>query len=145
MSQWMRGKWLNLASAQEGIRRAHIQPVPKEGVPMPKDEYGVITGPHVSECPKKLVNCPNELCSVSLERCCVPRHVQQSCDYTEVYYASMGCGMKKIRMDMEEHEGSTEHHFPIAMKKITELNIIMSRGTSTSWSTDNTGPRTIFI
>ena len=111
-----------------------------------KDEYGVITGLHVSECPKKLVKCPNETCSVSLERCCVPRHVQQSCAYTEVYckYTSMGCGVKKMRMDMEDHEGSTEHHFPIAMKKITELNILMSRGASTSWSTDNTGPRTIF-
>ena len=45
---------------------------------------------------------------------------------------------------LEEHEGSTEHHFPIAMKKITELNIIMSSGASTSWNTDNTGPRIIF-
>ena len=110
------------------------------------DEYGVITGSHVSGCPKKLVKCLNETCSVSLERCCVPRHVQQSCDYTEVYckYASMGCGMKKMRMDMEEHEGSTEHLFPIAMKKITELSIFMSSRASTSWSTDNTGPQVTF-
>ena len=52
--------------------------------------------------------------------------------------------MKKMRMDMEEHEGSTEHHFAIAMKKTTELNIIMSRRASTAWSTDNTVPYIIF-
>ena len=96
--------------------------------------------------PEDVGKCPNEPCSVSFEHCSVPRHLQQSCYYTEVYckYASMGCGIKKMRIDMEEHEGSTEHHFPIAMKKITELNILMSRGASISWSTVNTGPQVTF-
>ena len=62
--------------------------------------------------------------------------MQQSCDYSEVYckYASIGCEEKIIRKEIKEHENNTEHHLPIALNKITELNIMMAKKASSgSW------------
>ena len=86
-----------------------------------KDKYRVITGPHEDECKKKMVSCVNKECDSLLERGCVQEHVQLSCNYTEVSceYASLGCGEKRIRLEMKAHE---KDHVSLATNKITELS-----------------------
>ena len=93
------------------------------------DKYRVISGPHELACLKKIVICPNSGCGAFLQRGLVQGHMQQSCDYSEVYcrYASIGCEEKMIRKEIIEHEDNTEHHFPIALNKILELNIMMAK------------------
>ena len=88
-----------------------------------KDKYRVITGPHEDECEKKMVSCVNKECDSVLERGCVQEHVQLSCNYTEVSceYASLGCGEKRIRIEMKAHEKDHEHHLSLATNKVTEL------------------------
>ena len=100
------------------------------------DKYRVISGPHELKCLKKIVVCPNSGCGASLQRGLVQGHIQQSCDYSEVYckYASIGCEEKIIRKEIIEHENNAEHHLPIALNKITELNIMMAKKASSgSW------------
>ena len=89
-----------------------------------KDKYRVITGLHEDECEKKMVSCVNKDCDSVLERGCVQEHVQLSCNYTEVSceYASLGCGEKRIRLEMKAHEKDHKHHLSLATNKITELN-----------------------
>ena len=88
-----------------------------------KDAYRVIVGPHDMECTKKMVVCPNEECCVSLERSMVQEHVQQTCDYTvwNCRYASIGCKAQVVHKDLERHENNMEHHFRMALDRISEL------------------------
>ena len=52
-----------------------------------------------------------------------------SCKYTEVSceYASIGCGEKKIRKEINVHEEDDKLHLSLALSKITELNRRMFR------------------
>ena len=89
-----------------------------------KDKYRVITGPHEDECEKKMVSCVNKECDSVLERGCVQEHVQLSCNYTEVSceYASLGCGEKRIRLEMKAHEKDHKHHLSLATNMVTKLS-----------------------
>ncbi len=87
------------------------------------DAYRVIVGGHDEVCHKKIVVCPNEECSVSLERGMVEEHVQKTCKYTEVAckYASIGCAAKVTQGNHERHEKDMEIHFYVALDRIVEL------------------------
>ena len=71
-----------------------------------------------------MVSCVNKECDSVLERGCVQEHVLLSCNYTEVSckYASIGCGEKRIRLEMKAYEKDHEHHMSLAPNKTTELN-----------------------
>ena len=88
-----------------------------------KDKYRVITGPYEDKCEKKMVSCMNKGCDSIVERRFVQAHVRLLCNNTEVSceYASIGCGEKRIRLEMKAHEEDDKHHLPLTLSQITKL------------------------
>ncbi len=86
--------------------------------------YAEITEIHDKTCAKKILSCPNDQCTQTLERQKVDEHLRSECDYTVIpcKYEMIGCGMKRKRRDMAEHEeGNKQIHLNMAMDTTVEL------------------------
>ena len=83
---------------------------------------------HDSMCDKKLIKCPNEGCSMMLERGRKRKHVDDDCEYSYVVckYADLGCRKKRIRKDIKMHEDLNDNqHFHLALEKTMESSRII--------------------
>lgn len=78
---------------------------------------------HDEICQKKLVPCPNDLCTEKIERCGVEGHVTNDCGYTVIScrYVDIGCEVKLKRHDMPDHERDAAQHLAFAMDAILSM------------------------
>lgn len=79
---------------------------------------------HMTTCGFALLVCTNVGCHEMMERRGVKRHREEECLFAEIPCKekdSLGCGVKKMRKDMGEHEEDSLAHLPLAIKAIGEL------------------------
>ena len=114
-------KWSNLAKHEEEecIYRSYECPECLE-----TNEYWYITGDHVEVCPMVLSECPSPGCEVEICDALVNFHMLTDCNYTKFpcKFEEVGCTVKLLRRDMEEHEKEYKTHLELTLKShvITE-------------------------
>ena len=81
-----------------------------------------ITTSHRAICLKVAVTCPNSNCGERIKRCDMANH-RKECPFQVVpcKYTMIGCGEKRIRREVEDHENGTESHFHLAMETVGKL------------------------
>ncbi len=93
-------------------------------------EHCGTTGTHASilvhdeVCMKKVVHCSNAGCSVTVVRENLTEHISKECQHTLLpceYKHIIGCGMKRKRKDLAEHERGANAHLHMAMDTIFGL------------------------
>jgi TNF receptor-associated factor 4 len=87
-----------------------------------KNIYAYITVVHDEICEKKIVPCPNEDCTNTIQRQDVQKHLK-ACEFTKVAckYARLGCDVKMRRRDIPTHEIEDTLHFHMALDKIITI------------------------
>ena len=75
---------------------------------------------------KRIVACPNEECTVMVQRDSIKRHLED-CLHTEVpcKYQKLGCDVRMKKKDVSEHEGEDEIHLHLALDKIVAMELEM--------------------
>ena len=88
-----------------------------------KGTYADITQVHDATCEKKMVPCPNDDCTDTIERQNRQKHLD-TCIFTEVpcKYRRLGCEVKMKRKDIPEHENEDKLHLHMALDTIVFLD-----------------------
>ena len=104
-----------------------------------KGTYTSITEVHDDICIKKVVPCPNTNCTLTMERELAKKHVETVCKYTVVAckYAGIGCTVKKLRMDMNQHEKDDESHLSVTLEGMVKLKRTISSQVATLSSVED--------
>ena len=78
---------------------------------------------HHATCEEKIVSCPNDDCTDTIERQNHQKHLD-TCIFTEVSckYRSLGCDVKMKRKDIPEHENEDKLHLHMALDKIVTMD-----------------------
>ena len=85
-----------------------------------------ITNIHDKICERKQIGCPNVECDLVIERQYMDHHVTEECGYTVLpcKYKIIGCKVKKMRRDMQDHEEESKQlHLDMAMNTTVQLKI----------------------
>ena len=84
--------------------------------------YAGITQVHDATCEKKMVPCPNDDCTDTIERQNRQKHLD-TCIFTEVAckYQRLGCEVKMKREDIPEHENEDKLHLHMALDTIVTM------------------------
>ena len=104
-----------------------------------KGTYASITEVHDGVCILKVVPCPHNNCTLTMERGLAKKHVQTVCKYTVVAckYATIGCSVQKLRMDMNQHEEDDKSHLSLTRKEMVKLENTISSQMATISSLEN--------
>ena len=91
-----------------------------------------ITTSHLERCPKVVVACPNKDCGEEFARCGITKHLTE-CPFQVVHckYGKIGCGEKRIRKKVEDHEKHYESHFHLAMETVIKLKEKLAQNENT--------------
>ncbi len=87
------------------------------------DEYEYITGEHIEDCPKMIIECSNAPhCKTAFPQETKDAHLS-TCQYQEVAckYSEFGCKKMPFRKDLQEHENDDNAHLRIAMTTMLTL------------------------
>ena len=78
---------------------------------------------HDAVCTKKVVQCSNADCTVTMPRDQLDEHLKKDCQHSLLpcKYARIGCALKRKRNDLAEHEDDASMHLERAMETITTL------------------------
>jgi hypothetical protein len=87
-----------------------------------KGTYADIAQVHNEICKKKIVPCPNEDCTNTIQRQDVQKHLEV-CKFTKVAckYARLGCDVKRKRKDILTHEKEDTLHLHMALDKVVTM------------------------
>ena len=87
-----------------------------------KVKHGELEAVHFGKCTKILIPCPNEGCTLTIERATLQTH-RNSCEYESVpcKYAYIGCPAIVIRKDIETHENNYQIHLELALQTISKM------------------------
>ena len=89
-----------------------------------KGPYDFMEKQHVDkECPKKIVSCPNEDCTETMEQLAMKEHAMEECCHRKISckYKQLGCSAELKKADMEEHELDGTLHLRMALDTTTKL------------------------
>lgn len=82
-----------------------------------------ITSEHEQVCLLKRVGCPQPGCRKVMERKLINDHIASNCKYSVVpcKYDSIGCCMKKRRIEISDHEAKDGEHLSLALATVQQL------------------------
>ena len=83
--------------------------------------YCDITTSHLDTCQKLKIPCPNIRCNVKVSRCELSDH-QSKCQFEKVLckYAGIGCKVKPLRKDSQQHENDDTFHLHLAIETVNK-------------------------
>ena len=78
---------------------------------------------HDETCTEKEVTCPEDGCSMKMQRKRIPAHIAKTCEYTVISckYVNVGCKKQLKRKDMAAHEQDSDVHLHLALETINTL------------------------
>lgn len=85
--------------------------------------YAEMQGPHVGECMKRPIQCPNTPCPFQVTRETLREHNRSQCLYaTDVCcHSDVGCSARLMRVKLREHEADASSHLETARFMIASL------------------------
>lgn len=78
---------------------------------------------HHQSCFMQTVSCTNDECHKTMPRAGLKRHLADRCLYTEVTckYIKLGCAVKMLRRDIEEHESDSPGHLRMSLDTVAKI------------------------